>query len=304
VGKIKINHKIACGNVLKNSLLRNVFFLSLTIATVLPIYHIWFIYPSFTKILIESTKNDSIIVAKHLLSMLISEKVELREEIHRAALKNEIEKLQATFKLLKLKLFSRTGEIIFSTDPADLGIINRAKYFQEIIANQQVLAKFIQKNTSSLEGQKLRADVIETYVPVVIEGKLLGAFEIYYDITDRKQQLDSLLSRSSRSLLNLALGLLIAIAIILFRESKTISERTQAEEDRDKRIVELQQAMADFKKVSGLIPICATCKMIRDDQGFWNPVEAFISENSEAKLTHTICPKCADKFYSEHINEG
>ena len=60
---------------------------------------------------------------------------------------------------------------------------------------------------------------------------------------------------------------------------------------------ELQQAMTEIKKLSGLLPICAKCKKIRDDQGYWNQIEFYISEHSEADFSHGICPGCAEKLY-------
>lgn len=62
---------------------------------------------------------------------------------------------------------------------------------------------------------------------------------------------------------------------------------------------ELEEAQANIKILSGIIPICMHCKEIRDDDGFWNKLEMFISKNSEAKFSHGICPDCMKKHYSE-----
>jgi len=59
----------------------------------------------------------------------------------------------------------------------------------------------------------------------------------------------------------------------------------------------LEAALAEVKKLSGLIPICGHCKKIRDDKGYWNQVEAYIQEHSEAKFSHGICRDCAKKYY-------
>jgi PAS domain S-box-containing protein len=85
-----------------------------------------------------------------------------------------------------------------------------------------------------------------------------------------------------------------------------ISERKQAEQalreavvEREKLIQELQFAMDNVKTLQGLIPICASCKKIRDDQGFWNQVEGYISKHTDAKFSHGICPDCAKKLYGD-----
>jgi len=62
---------------------------------------------------------------------------------------------------------------------------------------------------------------------------------------------------------------------------------------------ELEAALADIKRLSGLLPICATCKKIRDEQGEWRPMEAYISDHSEAGFTHGICPECAKAFRAD-----
>ncbi|MDA8078257.1 MAG: hypothetical protein M0Z79_04895 [Nitrospiraceae bacterium] len=70
-------------------------------------------------------------------------------------------------------------------------------------------------------------------------------------------------------------------------------------EERSRLIGELQDAMAEVKTLSGLLPICAWCKNIRDDDGYWNKVESYIAKHTEAEFTHGICPECARKVYPE-----
>lgn len=76
-----------------------------------------------------------------------------------------------------------------------------------------------------------------------------------------------------------------------------ITERNQAQVDRELLIGELQNALAHIKTLRGLIPICASCKRIRDDSGYWNQLETFIKERSEAEFSHAICPDCAKRIY-------
>ncbi len=64
-----------------------------------------------------------------------------------------------------------------------------------------------------------------------------------------------------------------------------------------KTISELQSALNEIKTLKGMLPICSTCKKIRDDQGYWNQIEAYIMAHSEAEFTHSICPECIKKLY-------
>lgn len=78
-----------------------------------------------------------------------------------------------------------------------------------------------------------------------------------------------------------------------------ITKRKEIEADREKLIQKLQDALDKIKVLRGIIPICASCKKIRDDKGYWNQIESYIREHSEAEFSHGICPDCAKKLYPE-----
>jgi PAS domain S-box-containing protein len=96
------------------------------------------------------------------------------------------------------------------------------------------------------------------------DDKLLGTFGFLHDITARKQAEQAL---------------------------------AEAIKERDKLIGELQSALENVKTLQGLLPICANCKKIRDDKGFWNQVEGYIQEHTNAIFSHAICPDCYEKLY-------
>lgn len=81
--------------------------------------------------------------------------------------------------------------------------------------------------------------------------------------------------------------------------SLEVAEREKAEQEREQVIVKLQQALAQVKRLSGFLPICASCKKIRDDKGYWQQVEAYIRDHSEAEFSHGLCPECAKMLYPE-----
>jgi len=290
-------------NILKNGLLRNILIVSIMLVITLPLFGYLVIRPSFEKFLIESTSDEAVKIAKHFVAMFIPQKMGVSKNKIRYYVPDDIENFKSNFELIKLKIFSNSGEIIFSSNPKEIWTLNNQKYFREIVARGNVFTKGIQKDTKSLEGQFMTVDVLETYVPLVSDGNFQGALEIYYDITARKQQLDKLLSRSSALAFTIELGLLLAIIVILFVENKTISKRKQAEEEREKLIVELQDAATQIKTLGGLLPICSNCKKIRDDKGYWKQIESYIRDHSEAEFTHSICPKCAKKYYPELFQE-
>lgn len=75
-----------------------------------------------------------------------------------------------------------------------------------------------------------------------------------------------------------------------------ITARKTAETERERLIGELQEALAKVKTLSGLVPICAWCKKIRDDRGFWNEVEVYVQNRSDATFSHGVCPTCLEKW--------
>ena len=80
--------------------------------------------------------------------------------------------------------------------------------------------------------------------------------------------------------------------------------KNMAEKERKKLIKELQDSLAKVKQLTGLLPICANCKDIRNDKGYYEQIEKYISGHSDAEFSHGICPKCAKKLYPEIYDEN
>lgn len=69
------------------------------------------------------------------------------------------------------------------------------------------------------------------------------------------------------------------------------------------KIEELQRALSEIKTLRGIVPICSSCKKIRDDQGYWNQVEVYVRNHTEASFSHGLCPECIRRLYPELANE-
>lgn len=85
----------------------------------------------------------------------------------------------------------------------------------------------------------------------------------------------------------------------LFGGFISILQRKKAQDAQKELIHDLQNALAEVKTLSSLLPICSSCKKIRDDKGYWNQIESYISHHFKAKFSHSICPECAKKLYPE-----
>jgi hypothetical protein len=80
---------------------------------------------------------------------------------------------------------------------------------------------------------------------------------------------------------------------------REIDERIRSEGERDKLIHELKEAFAKIKTLSGMLPICASCRKIRDDKGCWSSLERYIGTHTDTVFSHGICPDCEKKAYAE-----
>lgn len=90
------------------------------------------------------------------------------------------------------------------------------------------------------------------------------------------------------------------------KDNELVGANAKLEEEineRQRLINELQQALSEVKTLSGLLPICANCKKIRDDKGYWNQIESYLHKHSEAKFSHGMCPDCLKQLYPDIYDE-
>jgi GAF domain-containing protein len=125
-------------------------------------------------------------------------------------------------------------------------------------------------------------------VPLISKDEVIGGLNFRFIKPNNYTELD----------LNLAekVGHQIAGAIA---NAQLFIERKRTEAEKEKLIEQLQKALSEVKQLSGLLPICASCKKIRDDKGYWSQIEIYIRDRSEAEFTHGICPDCFKKLYPD-----
>ncbi|MCK5404015.1 MAG: cache domain-containing protein [Desulfobulbaceae bacterium] len=143
-------------------------------------------------------------------------------------------------------------------------------------------------------------------------GWIIGT-GVYVDDVDRE------IAAISRKIIYISVSILILIAflaIYIIRHGLTETARRrvaekevkkyhdQLEELVGERTAALHEALAEVKKLSGFLPICASCKKIRDDKGYWNQIETYIQAHSEAEFSHGICPDCAERLYPDYFKKN
>lgn len=82
-----------------------------------------------------------------------------------------------------------------------------------------------------------------------------------------------------------------------------ITERKQAEQERENLINQLQAALQEIKTLSGLLPICSYCKNIRNDENYWEKIDKYLTEHSSVQFTHGVCPECYDNILKPQIEK-
>lgn len=86
--------------------------------------------------------------------------------------------------------------------------------------------------------------------------------------------------------------------------AREITGRKLAQAEREKLIGELQTALANIKTLRGFLPICSSCKKIRDDRGYWNQLEGYLRDHADVEFSHGICPQCAEKLYPDYYRSS
>ena len=218
--------------ILKDRLLRNILFVSSFIILGLLFYNFFFISPSISALVTETTKDDALRTAHYFTAKLMENKDDLLKHRQNDEILNDIQRIKENFELINIKIYSSSGEVLFSGNHEEVGEKNVLPYFHDTVAKGKVYSKIVPKDTESLEGQIVHLDVLEAYVPLMDGDKFLGAFEIYYNITERIRDLHKLLYKSSLILLTFTFLLFSAIFFVLFKEKVAIKERQRLEEER------------------------------------------------------------------------
>lgn len=202
----------------------------------------------------------------------------------------------ADLELILDHLAARGFTILVARDGASG--IERATYAQPDL----ILLDVVMPGIDGFETcRRLKAAQATSAIPVIfmttlddITDKVTGFAVGGVDYVTKPVQVEEVLARVQTHLtIHLLQQQLAAQNARLHRE---ILEHKQTEAAREQLIVELQAALANIKTLRGLLPICAWCKQVRDDQGYWTQVEVYIRDHSEVEFSHGICPACLHKL--------
>ncbi|WP_020675962.1 ATP-binding protein [Geopsychrobacter electrodiphilus] len=215
--------------MLKIPFLRNILLIAILFATLFPLYDVFFIIPSYQDMLVQETERDAKRFARFLVVSNQPDLFHFTSEVIPEALARNIGQLREEGLLEKIRIFSSAGEIIFSTDKAEVGTLNKNKYFSELVAKGKTYSKVVHKESATAEGALSDRDVVETYIPVMRDDTFLGALEVYSDISIIQKSLFYITRKSLSMLVVASLGLLFMTLLVLFRARDSIAARDQSE---------------------------------------------------------------------------
>jgi len=233
--------------------LRNLLLLSLVVTACLPLYTLLVLHPAYREQLIRENEHESVRYANFLIRSLRHEGVRIERGQLLAAAVEQSRIIKDDPHLIKLRFFSPGGEIVFSTETAEIGNVNTQDYFHTIVAKGKVFSKVVKKDQQTADGVLTKIDVVETYVPFMVDERFDGAIEVYSDISAGMANISTLTLRATLTLLIISCGFLAAMYMALRKAKVALDERQQAEtalrqmndelEDRvAKRTVELSAA--------------------------------------------------------------
>ena len=189
-----------------------------------------FLFPMYTNYMIESTEEDAIRDSNHLSKIFINEAGRaLSEKSIRAEHEQIILEDMKALGVHKLRVFSPSGKIIYSSEKSEIGQVNSKPYFTNLVAKGQSYTKIVNKKTKTREGDISQIDVIESYVPMMRKDVFVGALELYFDVSKKKSSLDLLANRTYWTIFPVSFVLLILIVLVSLKANINFEKLKQAE---------------------------------------------------------------------------
>jgi hypothetical protein len=270
-----------------------VFFACLSVLA-LPVLNNTVAAPAFTEFL-KSVAEKNLIKAAAKMATLI----ELQEDLADTTLfsqefLHQIEEDRELLDLVKVKIFTPGGMTIYSSAREDVGKRTNKDFFPALVGNQEARShlKTVDKGNPDEEDF-----ILETYVPIIKSGRTIGVFEIYSDMTESRLNLSKVVNTVNWIVFSASLFLLFAVLSSAYLSRRSGIMRERAEIEKDLLIADLSAALGEIKALRGILPLCSFCKKIRDDSGYWEQVDVYINQHSDADVSHGVCPDCAAEHY-------
>jgi signal transduction histidine kinase len=233
--------------LLRTRFLKAIFLGALALAVALLVYLATVLHPAYETLLIENAEDEASRFSTYLVTAyhLDNPAQPLERGSIPAHIAEEVGRLQADEELVKLRIFSSRGEIIFSSLPKEIGTLNTYPYFHEQVAKGEFYSKTVEKDSVTAEMEIVKRDVVETYIPIMVNDHFHGAIETYYDVTDSYRNIGTLTRHSLFVLGSVASALLALLYFALNQADKSLQGRQKAEKELRLTNDRLEQRVAE-----------------------------------------------------------
>lgn len=256
----------------------------------LPGYNLLLLQPAVEESMRRAAVTDAARLSEHLLAMEIPESFAFTSESVTSSLEARLQQLATDFELARLRIYDATGRVLYSSDAREEGQVNTHPYFQGKVAAGEVYAELV----TQAEQLEVERSVVETYVPVMRDGRFRGAFDISYDVSARMQYLSTVLRHSSWMIAGVSLAFLLLVFILLRRYLHLVTAQMRSEE------AQRNQA----KLLETLIGAIPAPIFFKDSEGIYrgcNPAfEAYIGRDRDhvvGRTVYDVAPKNLAEVY-------
>lgn len=208
----------------KNRILHIVVFVSFTGVAILPVYTLFFLTPIYDNLIKSYTEAGLINLASQMIANQKFDSEISEDTVLPSEFIDEVEHIRQSVGLSKVKIFTTTGKIVYCSDPADIGNSTSKDFFQSMMLDGRPRSMLETSEESNGLQSKRKIYHVETYVPIMNGGKSIGAFEIYYDITDIHNSMVQIKTNEHRILFPLVFGLFAAVIISTYYAHKSMAE--------------------------------------------------------------------------------
>lgn len=211
-------------NIFKKAFFRNVFFVTAILLVIVPQVFFEKISSGFNNEILLNIKDDAKRVANHIYTRHF-------DIYSMISLNDNMNKIVEDFSVYKIKFFDKDGIVISSTDTAEIGSKNKHEYFYNKVVKGEIFYQLVKKGFKNLENKILEKDVVEIYIPFVEDGKFLGSFELYYDVTDKIKNIDILKNEIKLIQISIIIMIFILMIAITYYASKNDLKRNMVEKE-------------------------------------------------------------------------
>jgi len=206
---------------------------AVVVAIAMPLLNTLVIYPAYTSMLVNTIEGEAKRLATHTIPPTLKHSTFTHESLDSHRFYADIYRLENDLGLLKVKVYSSLGVVLYSTDSKEIDTLNTKAEFKNIVAKGNAFSELVETSRSGAGDHTVTLDVIETYVPIMKTGRFLGALELYFDVTEAKQELDRFNRYATIAVSLISLLLLNVVFILIGMESARKKSEQEAEELRN-----------------------------------------------------------------------